>query len=122
MQIQGKITDQNGTTIPGANIYVSDAAGNVLNPPIGTQSDTNGMYMLVAPDSAQYITASFVGMKRQVAKATGNIQNFELQEGNPLEVVEITAKKPFPWLIAIAVTVITVGLSFFIVDISKQTK
>lgn len=129
MIIQGKITDQNGTTIPGANIYVSDAAGNVLNPPTGTQSDANGTYKLNIA-SGSYVTASFVGMKRivkqvfdiQCIQAPCNEYNFKLESGNPLEIVEVTAKKPFPWLIAVAVTIITVGLGYFIIDISKQTK
>jgi len=129
MQLQGKITDkQTGETIPGANIYISDATGYMLNPPTGTQSDANGMYALFVPNGA-YVTASFVGMKKQmvqpiaqqcVAAPCTTIQNFELESGSPLEVVEIQAKKPFPWLIAIASTVIIIGLGYFIYDISKK--
>lgn len=131
MQLQGKITDkQTGETLPGANIYISDANGNVLNPPTGAQSDANGMYAFFVPNGS-YVTASFVGMKKQVvqpiaqqciASPCNTIQNFELESGSPLEVVEIQAKKPFPWLIATAVLVTALGLGFFIYDIAKNTK
>lgn len=131
MQLQGKITNkQTGETIPGANIYISDANGAVSYTPTGAQSDANGMYAFFVPNGA-YVTASYVGMKKQVVQPIAQqcvsspcttIQNFELESGSPLEVVEIQAKKPFPWLIAIATTVIIIGLGYFIYDISKKIK
>ena len=105
-----------------SNIYISDRTGKVLNPPTGVNSDAQGTYAINVPEGA-YITASFVGMQKQVVKpTTAGTQNFDLNVGDPLQVVEITAKKPFPWLIALAVTVITVGAAYFIYDLSKQTK
>ncbi len=133
MIISGNIKDINGPTIPGANIYLSDANGNMLQPVSGTATDIDGNYTLDTKD-AQYITATFVGVGRQTKSVYENLPvggsfqsnriNFVLgtTEGNPLNTAEITAKKPLPWPLIISVSVVIMGMTFFIVKIYKDSK
>lgn len=97
MLYKGKITDSSGEPLTGANVYVSDANGNVLNPPKGASADANGNYKFNS-DSAEYITASFVGMKKQTVKGNRAYLNFVLKpdELATLATVEIVEKKYVP--------------------------
>ena len=63
MTFKGKVTDPSGEALTGANVYVSDANGNVLNPPKGATADAKGNYKFDSMTN-DYITASFVGMKK----------------------------------------------------------
>ncbi len=65
MIIKGKIVDLNGEPQVGANVFISDSSGNVLNPPKGVTADVDGKYKLnVEAGGKTYITASFVGMEK----------------------------------------------------------
>lgn len=57
VEIQGKITDENGEGLPGASVVVKGTA-------IGTTSDLDGNYKLSAPEGAM-ILVSFVGYSTQ---------------------------------------------------------
>jgi iron complex outermembrane receptor protein len=79
MKLTGKITDSNGDVIIGANVFVSDSAGKLVNPPKGTSTDANGNYSLDV-NNGGYVTATFVGTKRQTLKVTGSKLDFKLGE------------------------------------------
>lgn len=77
--ITGKVTNNNGQSLPGANVYPSDAAGNLIGT-IGAQTDANGNYVLPTVYSG-YISASFIGHTTKTVVITGLVQNFALQAG-----------------------------------------
>lgn len=123
MIISGKVKNSSGETIPGASIFVSDENGNMLNPVIGVNSDINGNYTINVSTNDKFITASFVGTKKQTKQLfdlNGN-NDFQLQS-NDLSQVEIIVNRPLPWQLIIAVLLSTVGVSYFIWDISKIIK
>ena len=102
MTLTGKIKDQNDT-LPGANIYVSDAQGKALSPLRGDSSDVvTGYYVLENVKPTDYVTVSFVGYKKNTKKVadlgSGDIIQYdftltpdtaELQE---FEIVEYQTK------------------------------
>ncbi|MFT6866411.1 MAG: TonB-linked SusC/RagA family outer membrane protein [Cyclobacteriaceae bacterium] len=55
-QISGKVTDNEGEGIPGANIILKGTT-------VGTTSDLDGNYRLSVPDNAEILVFSFIGMK-----------------------------------------------------------
>ncbi len=96
--INGKITDSTGEALTGANVYISDSAGKVINPPTGGTADADGKYTLKAK-TGDFITATFVGMANQTKKVgTVNTQNFILAPSmaNSLHAVEIVADRVTP--------------------------
>ncbi len=122
MNVQGKITDAStGETIPGANVFFSDASGTMLNPPKGATTDINGNYSLVGDG---YITATFVGLKNQTKKIDSGTINFDLQmdSSSSLPEVNITAKKPFNWKLWLGVALLSFGAAYFTVSILKYKK
>ncbi len=56
--IQGKVTDNNGSGIPGATIVVKGTT-------VGTVTNLDGVYQLDVPASAGVLTYSYIGMKLQ---------------------------------------------------------
>ena len=67
MIVQGKITDsKTGKPLFGVNIYISNSNGEVINPPVGVASDPDGNFNLKGVSEYDYITASYVGYKKQV--------------------------------------------------------
>jgi len=70
MTLTGKIKDKN-ETLPGANIYVSDAQGKPLSPLRGDSSDVvTGYYILENVQPTDYVTVSFVGYKKNTKKVS----------------------------------------------------
>lgn len=55
--------EETNSPLPGANVYLSDAAGN-LSYGIGTTSTNSGGFSL-SPGTGKYITFSFVGFQRK---------------------------------------------------------
>ena len=53
-QIRGKVTDENGSELPGVNVLVKDTG-------IGTITDLEGNYSLNVPDDATILVFSYVG-------------------------------------------------------------
>ena len=68
--ISGKVTDENGEPIPGANIVVK-------NTTIGTITDANGEFSLQIPDDASVLVFSYVGMNEEEVEI-GNQTFFEI--------------------------------------------
>ncbi|XOV93871.1 MAG: carboxypeptidase-like regulatory domain-containing protein [Bacteroidota bacterium] len=56
--VSGKITDEDGETIPGVNVVLKGTA-------TGTTSDLDGNYRLEVPDDAGTLVYSFIGMASQ---------------------------------------------------------
>ncbi|HEX9151260.1 MAG TPA: carboxypeptidase-like regulatory domain-containing protein, partial [Flavobacterium sp.] len=63
-QIKGKVLDESGNPLPGANIIVKGTN-------ISTQTDFNGNFTLSAPDNATRLVISYIGMIQQEV-AIGN--------------------------------------------------
>jgi TonB-linked SusC/RagA family outer membrane protein len=57
-QIKGKVLDETGNPLPGANIVVKGTN-------ISTQTDFNGNFTLSAPDNATKLVISYIGMIQQ---------------------------------------------------------
>ena len=95
--ISGIVKDYNGETLVGANIFISDKDGLVINPPKGTTTDVNGKFKLEI-SSGDYITCSFVGYKKEIKKISSNVAgviNFNLAQSldSTLSTVEIVTNR-----------------------------
>ncbi|MEQ8416462.1 MAG: TonB-dependent receptor [Imperialibacter sp.] len=62
--ISGKVFDENGDPLPGATIVVKGTA-------VGTISDINGSFNLLAPNDATSLIVSFVGYQSQEVSIAG---------------------------------------------------
>jgi outer membrane receptor protein involved in Fe transport len=62
--VSGKIKDENGTPVPGANILLKGTT-------MGTASDANGDYSLVLPDEKGILIFSFIGFTTQEVEVSG---------------------------------------------------
>jgi len=72
MTITGVISDKDGT-LPSANVYVSDKQGNPIQPLNGTSSSVvDGSYTLNDVPQGAYVTASYVGYKKNTVQIDGN--------------------------------------------------
>lgn len=120
MDIKGIVVDENNNPIPGATIFISNETGEIKKPARGEYSDPFGKYYILNVSPNDYLTASFVGQKRETKKEAP-VVNFKLAS-QELPEVEITSKRPFPWLLGIAVVAVTIGAAVFIIDISKKIK
>lgn len=69
-QVSGRVTDEKGEPIPGANVFVK-------NTTIGTVTDANGEFSLEIPDDASILVFSFVGMTEEEVEI-GNQSFFEI--------------------------------------------
>ncbi len=88
MKLTGKIKDSNGDEIIGANVFVSDASGKLVNPPKGTSTDVGGNYSLDI-NSEDYVTATYVGTENQTIKPSGSNQDFKLTESSDAALPEV---------------------------------
>lgn len=92
--ISGVVRDDMGETLPGANVVVLDANGEII-PNLGTATDINGKYSLTVPilNSYKSLRASFVGFSPKVKTLTEarDNPNFVLGESSQkLDEVVIT--------------------------------
>jgi len=62
-EIKGTVADENGEPLPGATILVKGSA-------VGSTSDFNGNFLLVAPEKAEIIVVSYLGYLSQEVKLT----------------------------------------------------
>ncbi|HEY9489243.1 MAG TPA: TonB-dependent receptor plug domain-containing protein, partial [Chryseosolibacter sp.] len=62
--VSGKVRDENGSPIPGANILLKSTT-------TGTTSDANGDYSLVIPDERGILVFSFIGFATQEVEVAG---------------------------------------------------
>lgn len=87
--VKGKITDNNGLPLPGANIIITGTA-------TGTSSDLEGDYVLTTDRTPPFtIQISYTGFQTKTEEVTSNNQtiNVSLVEGNELDEVVISASR-----------------------------
>ena len=87
--IRGKITDNSGLPLPGANIVLVGTSS-------GTVSDFDGNYTLIVDQEPPFsIRVSYTGFKEQTLEITTNNQTVDvtLLEGNELDEVVISASR-----------------------------
>jgi len=71
--VSGKILDNKGGTLPGANITVTGTT-------IGAVADFDGNYSITIPNSASQLTYSFIGFESQTLPISGPVMNVALVE------------------------------------------
>lgn len=104
--VKGKITDDTGLPLPGANIIVVGTSS-------GTVSDFDGNYTLsVDQDPPFSIRISYTGFEAQTIEITSNEQTVDvtLKEGNSLDEVVISASRTPERIFESPVTVERFGL------------
>ncbi|MHA7841813.1 MAG: TonB-dependent receptor [Winogradskyella sp.] len=104
--IKGKITDETGLPLPGANIVVVDTT-------IGTVSDFDGNYTLSVDQNPPFsIRVSYTGFEAQTIEITSSEQTVDvvLKEGNSLDEVVISASRTPERIFESPVTVERFGL------------
>lgn len=104
--IKGKITDETGLPLPGANIVVVDTT-------IGTVSDFDGNYTLSVDQNPPFsIRVSYTGFEAQTIEITTSEQTVDvvLKEGNSLDEVVISASRTPERIFESPVTVERFGL------------
>ncbi len=83
--VSGRITDQNGQPLIGANVFVKGTTK-------GTVADFDGKYNLTLPAGANVIVVSYTGFESQeVSVGTTNQLDVVLTEGVILEAAVVTA-------------------------------
>lgn len=104
--VKGKVTDESGLPLPGANIIVVGSS-------TGTSTDFDGVYTLTVDKNPPFtIRASFTGFEAQTIEVTSNNQtaDFSLKEGSILDEVVISASRTPERIFESPVTVERFGL------------
>lgn len=104
--IKGKITDDTGQPLPGANVIIEGTT-------TGTSSDFDGMYTLTTDKVPPFkIIVSYTGFETQTLEVTTNNQTIDVQmrEGNELDEVVISASRTPERIFESPVTVERFGL------------
>lgn len=87
--VKGKVTDNTGQPLPGANIIIEGTT-------TGTSSDFDGNYTLTTDQAPPFkIVVTYTGFENQTLDVTSNNQtiNISLIEGNALDEVVISASR-----------------------------
>jgi hypothetical protein len=71
--VRGRITDNNGEPLPGANVVVEGTT-------IGSVSDIEGNYSITIPNNASHLTFSYIGYNSQTLPITNSVMNVALEE------------------------------------------
>jgi len=71
--VSGKVTDNKGEPLPGANVIVQGTT-------IGTVTNMEGNYSITIPNNASQLNYSFIGYNTQTLPIIGNIMNVALEE------------------------------------------
>lgn len=82
--ITGKVTDENGESLPGVSIVVKGTT-------IGTTTDATGNYSLDIPEDANILVFSFVGMLTQEIPIAGQQQINVVLEESSVGIGEVVA-------------------------------
>lgn len=83
--ISGTVTDDSGVPLPGVNVLISGTT-------TGTQTDFDGLYSIEA-STGDVLTFSYVGFTPQDAKiGASSTVNIQMQAGESLEEVVVTAQ------------------------------
>jgi len=104
--VKGKVTDDTGQPLPGANIIVEGTT-------VGTSSDFDGNYILNTEKTPPFnIVISYTGFETQTLEVTTNNQivNVQMAEGNELDEVVISASRTPERIFESPVTVERFGL------------
>jgi iron complex outermembrane receptor protein len=104
--VKGKITDESGLPLPGANIIVVGTTS-------GTVSDFDGNYTVTTDLNPPFsIRITYTGFQEQTLEITANNQtiNITLKEGNELDEVVISASRTPERIFESPVTVERFGL------------
>lgn len=84
--VSGKVTDNAGEAVIGANVIVKEAPG------VGTITDIDGMYELSIPSGGKTLVISYTGFETQeLAIGDASTINVTMSEGRLLEEVVVTA-------------------------------
>lgn len=87
--VKGKVTDNTGQPLPGANIIIEGTT-------VGTSSDFDGNYSITTDANPPFnIVISYTGFESQTIEITTNNQtvDVEMKEGNELDEVIISASR-----------------------------
>ena len=84
-QVKGNVKDSSGEPVIGATVT---EAGNPKN---ATVTDLNGNFELKLSAKGRQVVVSYVGMKPQTVKASGQVQVRLLDDNNVLSDVEVVA-------------------------------
>ena len=104
--VRGKVTDNSGQPLPGANIIIEGTT-------VGTSSDFDGNYTLSTDQNPPFkIVISYTGFETQTLEITSNNQtvNVQMVEGNELDEVVIAASRTPERIFESPVTVERFGL------------
>ena len=104
--IKGKITDNTGLPLPGANVVVAGTSS-------GTASDFDGNYILTVDQDPPFtIRITYTGFQEQTIEVTSNNQTVDVTmiEGNELDEVVISASRTPERIFESPVTVERFGL------------
>lgn len=104
--VKGKITDDTGQPLPGANIVIEGTT-------VGTSSDFDGNFILSTDQNPPFtIRVTYTGFEAQAAEVTANNQTFDfsMKEGNQLDEVVISASRTPERIFESPVTVERFGL------------
>jgi hypothetical protein len=113
-QISGTVKDKiTGERLPFVNIFHSDSLGAPVGN-IGTI--TNNMGSFTVSSGSAFITASFVGYKRQTLQNNGGILHFQLEPTafTTSDTFTVTALKTRWEIIALAALLIFIVLAFIL--------
>ena len=85
-EISGKVTDQNGLPLPGANVLVSGTN-------LGTTTDVDGNYRLTVPDESVMLVFSYIGYTTEEVEIAGRsvIDMVMLPDIQSLQGVEVVS-------------------------------
>ncbi|WP_233588563.1 MULTISPECIES: SusC/RagA family TonB-linked outer membrane protein [unclassified Flavobacterium] len=83
--IKGKVVDEKGLTIPGANVHVKGST-------ISVQTDIDGSFVIEVPSVRSVLVISFIGMEtKEVNLGSGFLTVVLKEEGQSLNEVVVTA-------------------------------
>ena len=71
--IRGKVIDNNGQPLPGANVVVEGTT-------IGTVTDLDGNYSITIPNNSSQLTFSFIGYNSKTLPISNSVMNVALDE------------------------------------------
>ena len=122
MTIAGKVIDSTAKPLAGANIYMSDENGKVTGTALVGGTHDDGSFILSVPDTARFITISYVGMKPLTVPAgfASTRGTFALADSGATAAettVTATRTAPTPWLLygMIAAGLATVALCVWLI-------
>ncbi|RNC88388.1 MAG: TonB-dependent receptor [Winogradskyella sp.] len=104
--VKGKVTDDTGQPLPGANVIIEGTT-------TGASTDFDGMYSITTDQTPPFnIVISYTGFETQTIEVTSNNQTIDVQmkEGNELDEVVISASRTPERIFESPVTVERFGL------------